>query len=364
MIGLAYVILGFTFIQMLVALVNLLARQKLNHREGTFNGLVSVLIPARNEEHNIEMLLGDLQNQHYKNIEIIVFDDESTDRTAEIVQRSSALDDRIKLLHSGGLPEGWLGKNHACHSLAEIARGDYLLFLDADVRIKNDSIPNAVSFSQKHELGLLSVFPKQIMHTPGEWCIVPVMNYILLSLLPLILVMRSKNPSLVAANGQFMLFERKTYKATLPHAKMRSHRVEDIEIARYYKQQKIRIACIAGGAAITCRMYSGFRDAMNGFSKNVIMFFGNSFLLAALFWLITTFGIVPIVFALPVRIVIIYLLTFLVTRILISFISEQSILKNLFYLLPQQCFLGLIIYKAIIYQFKKQHHWKGRNISV
>ncbi len=364
MIYLAYFIFGFAFAQLLVAHVNLVFRPNFTKSKPDFNALVSILIPARNEEKNIGNLLKDLQNQDYQNIEIIVFNDLSTDKTAEIVSEYSNLDSRIKLINSSGLPNGWLGKNYACHNLSHHAKGAYFLFLDADVQICKDIVINTIGMAKKHNLGLLSIFPKQIMITKGEQISVPVMNYILLSLLPLILVRKLKFPSLAAANGQFMLFESAKYLEYLPHEKMKANKVEDIEIARFYKQNNIKIAVLTGNDTITCRMYNSFSDAANGFSKNVVNFFGNSFAMATIFWIITTFGFLVVLFNLSTNTFIFYILISLITRILISVISRQNILQNIIFIIPQQFAMGLFIYKAIINKFKKQHQWKGRNISL
>jgi glycosyltransferase involved in cell wall biosynthesis len=363
MIYLAYFILNFSVIQWLVALVNLIFRQSLTRESNSFNGLISVLIPARNEERNIGCLLTDLQNQYYQNIEILVFNDLSTDKTKEIVLEKSNVDKRIKLINSNGLPDGWLGKNHACHSLSKQAKGAYYLFLDADVRIQKNIIISAVSYSEKYKLGLLSIFPRQIMITIGERITVPNMNYILLSLLPLILVRTLKFPSLAAENGQFMLFNSANYLETSPHEKKKTSKVEDIEIARYFKQNHIPIACLTGNNWITCRMYEGFNDAVHGFSKNIFAYFGNSFVLALIFWLTTTIGCLIVSFWLSSTLLMIYLSIILVTRIFISILSRQKIAWNLILLVPQQLTLGWLIYKALINISNKQYQWKGRQIS-
>jgi len=363
MIFLAYFVFAFAVIQLLVALANLLFRQKFSGVKANYNGLVSVLIPARNEEKNIANILNDLQNQDYQNIEIIVFNDQSTDKTEEIVAEFSRNDSRIKLINSNGLPEGWLGKNYACYSLSKHAKGDFLLFLDADVRISNDIIINTIGHSIKHNLGLLSIFPKQIMMTLGERIAVPNMNFILLSLLPLILVRKSKYASLSGANGQFMLFNSTNYFDTNPHELMKADKVEDIEIARYFKNMNIPIVCLTGNNTIKCRMYEGFSEAVNGFSKNVINFFGKSFIVATLFCLITTFGFIPALASFNHNVFIFYLITIIATRVFISIVSRQNILLNLMLAIPQQITMGIFIYKAFINTIKKQYQWKGRNIS-
>lgn len=212
----AYIIIAFTTIQLLVVLFNYLFKQKLK-KTSKSNKLVSVLIPARNEEKNISKLIADLLFQDYTYIEILVFDDQSTDRTPEIVKMQAKNHDNIHLISSQGLPPRWLGKNFACHSLSQQAKGDYLLFLDADVRVKNNVIGQTIYYAEKHKLSLVSVFPKQIMKNNGEYATVPIINYILLTLLPLILVRKVSLPSLAAANGQYMFFDGNDYRNTLPH---------------------------------------------------------------------------------------------------------------------------------------------------
>lgn len=361
---LAYIIFGFALAQLAVALVNTVFRSVLtSDRTPASLPLISVLIPARNEEKRIGNLLDDLINQDYSNLEIIVFNDQSTDNTEHIIQQYINRDDRIRLIHSEGLPDCWLGKNYACHSLSQLARGEYFLFLDADVRVGKRLITNSLSYLQRNKLSLLSIFPHQTMVTPGEKATVPAMNYILLTLLPLVLVRTSKYPSLSAANGQFMMFDASSYKFVWPHNLFKNNKVEDIAIARHYKSLGQKVACLVGDNSIQCRMYNGFNEAINGFSKNVTAFFGNSFLVAILFWAFTTLGIAGIGWILPTIYTFIYLAVIITTRIFVSIVSKQSWLENLVYLIPQQISLGILIYKAFINQFKTGYTWKGRKIS-
>ena len=360
---LAWIIFIFTILQLLTALTNLLFERNLAESDEVSQELVSVLIPARNEEKNIDNILNDLINQDYGNIEIIVFNDQSEDNTSQIVNRFVQSDKRISLIDSTGLPEGWLGKNYACHILSGDAKGEYLLFLDADVRVGNKLINNVVEFSKKHTTGLISIFPKQIIKSFGERITVPNMNFILVSLLPLILVRKMKFPSLAAANGQFMFFRREIYDSMAPHKMMKSNRIEDISIARTFKKNSVRVTCLLGDDSISCRMYHGFSDAVNGFSKNVIAFFGNSFLLASLFWLITTFGFLFILFCLSKVIFILYVIAYLLIRIIITIASRQNLFYNLLFIIPLQVSLGIFIYKAYINKHFRKFQWKGRNID-
>ncbi|WP_297097273.1 glycosyltransferase family 2 protein [uncultured Draconibacterium sp.] len=363
MIIAAWIIFIFTAIQFGVVLLNAIFRQPLPPCPNDFNPLVSILIPARNEEQNIGRLLTDIQQQEWQNFEVLVFNDQSTDKTAEIVELFSKTDQRFQLLNSDGLPDGWLGKNYGCYQLAQKAKGTYFLFLDADVRISGTIIAGTIAKVQQHQLGLLSIFPKQMMRSWGEYLTVPNMNFILLSLLPLVFVRLLPFSSMAAANGQFMLFDAKTYRERQPHQTFRDNKVEDISIAQSFKKDKIRIACLAGNPSISCRMYSSFSDAVNGFSKNVIMFFGNSGILAVLFWLITTLGFIPVLIALPKAVVLAYFLMLLTIRVLISIVSYQNPLKTLLLAIPQQVVLGIFIIKAFLNKSKKAYQWKGRTIS-
>lgn len=355
MIILVYIILVFTLIQFVTVGVNLIFRQKLKYTDNEFNPLISVLIPARNEEDNIYYIIEDLQNQLYKRIEIIVFDDNSTDKTAQIVSEKIKTDKRITLLQSNDLPNKWLGKNWACHNLAKNAKGDYFLFLDADVRLKQNAIEKTTKFIKKYRLSLMSVFPKQVMKTAGEKLTVPLMHYILLTLLPLILVRISPFKSHSAANGQFMFFQSTIYKKYLPHKLFKDEKVEDIKISRFYKAKKERIACIAGYEEITCRMYSGFKEAVDGFSKNIVMFFGNFYIVSFLFWLITTLGWLPVLLYAK-QLFIIYIIIYVLITIFSSIIANQNIFENLILLIPHKFVMLLILVKSL----NKKKEWKGR----
>lgn len=363
MTAVAYIILVFTVIQMLIALVNLVIETNLPESDKFSGSLVSVLIPARNEEKNINNLLSDLRNQEYKDIEIIVFNDQSEDRTAEIVKQYSDHDARISLINSPGLPEGWLGKNYACHSLSLKASGRYLLFLDADVRISDNAIGRAVQFAEQKNINLISIFPMQDIKTCGERITVPNMNYILVSLLPLVLVRKLRFQSLAAANGQFMFFSEREYRQLMPHQKMKKQKVEDILIARYYKRKGLNAACLLGDKSTTCRMYRGFSDAVKGFSKNVTEFFGGSFVTATLFWLVTTFGFLPVYLYLPAVFFILYIASYILTRVFVSAASRQNIFYNIIFIIPLQFSLAVFIFEAFASKYFKKFQWKGRNID-
>ena len=130
----------------------------------------------------------------------------------------------------------------------------------------------------------------------------------------------------------------------------------------FYKTQKIKIACLASEKSVSCRMYNGFGEAVHGFSKNVTQFFGNSFTIGILFWLVTTVGFIPVLLSYDLNFAGLYLLFVLLTRIFVSKASNQNIVINLVYLIPQQLSLFLFLSKALFNRFQNHYEWKGRKI--
>ncbi len=363
MIYIAFIIFAFTGLQFLIALLNFVFRADYSKSKTSTNGLVSVIIPVRNESKNIENILNDLSSQSYKNLEIIIVDDDSEDNTSEIVLEQSHSDKRIQLIASGLTDERWLGKNHACFRGANQAKGKYLLFLDADVRLDQEAIASVLGYLEKSHTVFLSVFPKQILSNKEVKEIVPLMNYILLSLLPLFLVRYSKFSSLSAANGQLMLFETEVYRAFEPHKKFRNEKVEDIHIARFLKKKRFKIACLTGNDDISCKMYDNQEEAMEGFSKNIVGFFGNSFSAAIIFWFVSLTGILWIVFLLPWIYTILYITLTIGIRTYISLASKQSIRENISMHFVQILNLGWLIAISLKHKINKSYQWKGRNIG-
>ena len=188
MIWIGYIVIVFLVLLFSVSLANLISKPVLSPIQPVTAPLVSILIPARNEAKNIATLLQTIINQKYQDIEIIVCDDQSEDETVTIVSDMIKTDKRIRIIHTAALPDGWLGKNHACYLLANEAKGEYLCFLDADVSLQPKFINSVIAYMQHRSLSLLSLFPEQKMLSVGEKLTVPIMFRVLLSLLPLRLV--------------------------------------------------------------------------------------------------------------------------------------------------------------------------------
>ncbi len=234
---------------------------------------VSVGVPARDEERVIGACLESLLAQEGIDLEIRVLDDGSTDRTAAIVREIAARDGRVRLMEGLPLPEGWKGKPHACHQLGEAATGEWLLFVDADVRLGSGAIAAAVAQGEATGADLLSVFPEQVCGSLSEKVLMPTLGFILLVFLPLRFLDRP-DPRIAAANGQFMLFRREAYLAIGGHAAVKGEMVEDIVLARRIKQAGKRLAIADGTGRVFCRMYTNLGEIWLGFSKNLYPAFG------------------------------------------------------------------------------------------
>lgn len=357
----AWIIVVFALMRLIVASLNYLTRPYLRDYPLSSQPFVSILIPARNEEKNLPVLLESLIKQDYTNYELIVYDDHSEDGTSQILEQYSEKDRRINWMRGEQqIPAGWTGKNHACHQLGKKAGGDILLFLDADVVVSTDMLKKAMGTFRNYKLSLLSIFPHQLLESRGEWLTVPLMNWILLSLLPLVLVRKSPKSSLAAANGQFMMFDARVYKAHLWHKQVSQNLVEDITISRMMKKTGYNTATLLGKNDVMCRMYSSWREAVNGFARNVLEFFGGNPLVAIGYVVLTFSGVVIIPLSLGMEWFGFYILLVLLIRIFISLASMQSVWKNIRLHLLQMASFLYIVAKGIKVKSTGRYQWKGR----
>lgn len=230
--------------------------------------LVSVIVPARNEEGNIAACVRSLLAQEYPNLEVIVLDDRSTDRTGAILAGLVATDPRLTVLAGAPLPEGWVGKCWAVHQAAQRARGDWLLFTDADTVHGPATVGSVVRFAQERGADLLSLGTGQRLETFWEKALLPwILALIVLGGGSVAEVNDPRSP-VAKANGQFLLFRAAAYRALGGHAAVRDQLVEDFELARLVKRSGYRLLLADGRHLVTTRMYRGLREIWEGFSKN------------------------------------------------------------------------------------------------
>ncbi|MDP4002044.1 glycosyltransferase family 2 protein [Methylobacterium sp. NEAU K] len=229
-------------------------------------GLVSILIPARNEADNIDGTVRAALASIAVPVEVIVGDDHSTDDTARIVRAIG--DPRLRIVPVPPLPEGWTGKNHACAHIAGLARGRHLMFIDADVRLEPDAAAALAAQARRTGAALISGVPRQRTETLGELLTVPMIDFLLVGYLPVPLMRRRLDPALGAACGQLILIEAASYAAIGGHGAIRAFLHDGVRLPRLLRAAGYRTDLVAGAGLATCRMYHGFAQAWAGFSKN------------------------------------------------------------------------------------------------
>jgi len=359
---LIYLIFFFLILRFTVTLFNFISNPKLTKSAKKYNDLVSILIPARNEERNILDLLESIRNQDYTNYEVIILDDHSSDQTYHICSDYADQHKQFKVIRGEVLPVDWLGKNFACWQLAAVSKGRYLIFLDADEIIAEGLINSSIHRMKSNRLSLLSIFTDQLMYTWGERVVVPLMHFLLLNLLPLRLVRLSANPSFSAASGQFMMFDAENYKLNQWHEQVQLKVVEDIEIMRLMKIKGNKAEALLANGYIHCRMYRSLNEAIDGFSKNVFAGFNYNVLGLFFYLLLVVLGPMAIAYFLGIELVLFALSLIILSRIMISLLSGQSVWRNIVLHPLQLLFLVFISVQSVKKYFTKTILWKGRTI--
>ena len=232
--------------------------------------VVSIIIPARNEEASLAACLESLVAQTGIGYEIIVVDDESTDRTADIAKSFAG----VKLIPAGPLPDNWTGKNNAMSAGAKAANttAKWLLFTDADTIHAPGSLARAVAEAEQHGAALLSYSPAQEVHCFWEKAVMPVIFAELATTYPPQAVNDPASP-IAAANGQYLMISREAYDAVGGHTTIAADLLEDVALARLLKRSGRKIFFRYGGDAVRTRMYRTFAQLREGWTKNLALLF-------------------------------------------------------------------------------------------
>lgn len=339
---------------------------------------VSVLVPARNETHNIQACMTSLLKQDHQNYEVIALNDDSTDDTGAILDQLAAQDSRLQVIHNHQpLPAGWNGKSRACQTLANAARGEWLLFVDADTRHKPHSICSGVEQALGLQVALFSVIPRQIIGSWGERLFLPAAFTLVYSFTVLwrIYLPPSSRFGTAAAIGQYLMVRRDAYFASGGHGAIRDKILDDQGLAVLFRRCGYRSA-LTDADFVTCRMYRGFRDMALGFSKNafanlngsifVCLVFVAAILLLFFLPLITTIaGVMSTANAnsasMPWPGWIAVALTILIFG-LVNLRIGQPWWTGLLY--PIQLLVGIgILLNSIRWRYASRSQWKGRTLK-
>src|SRR6266481_450669 len=330
-------------------------------------GTVSAIIPARNEEPVIAACIESLARQPEIS-EIVVVDDQSTDGTARVVRDLIGKYPRLRLLQTDRLPDGWVGKNHALWTGVQQAKGDWLLFTDADAEHEPGSVARGLQIAQEREAALVSFSPEQVTENWYEKALIP---YIYLRLAKFFSYDAVNDPKskAAAANGQFLMIRRDVYDAIGGHAGVAGEVLEDVAIAMRVKAAGHRIWFDSGKGIVRVRMYRSFDDRWQGWEKTLYRLIGGTpwGLLRELESTLPWIPFLLIVLGLKYP--------FLIFLGVLLFIARQTgygleLVRNrypfsfIFYYVP-----GVALYAAVLWASYRSHVngrivWKGREYAI
>lgn len=229
---------------------------------------ISVLIPARDEEQNIAAAIKSVLANGDVDFELLIGDDHSSDRTAEIIRGYQLADSRVGLLPIPPLPSGWNGKQHACWQLAGHAQKSLLLFIDADVRLEQDALSRVIALFQEHDAVLWSGVPRQITLSWMERMLIPLIHFVLLGYLPLQRMRASTSPAYSAGCGQLMVAARAAYFDCGGHAAVGTSMHDGLKLTATFRHAGYKTDLFDATPIATCRMYSTAAQVWEGLAKN------------------------------------------------------------------------------------------------
>ena len=247
--------------------------------------LVSVLIPCRNEEEHIASCLDSFLAQNYCNLEILILDDHSNDDSAIILANYENKYENLTILKGKELPEGWTGKNWACHQLYEHSQGEILLYCDADTKADSSLIKNAISELELKRLGFLTIFPQRNMINLFDRAVWSFTSWVIASWIPLWLAYKTRIRFFAVGFGQFLMLRRSAYEAVGGYDSLRNRSLDDFEIARRIQLAGIDWRVYRSIGRLTTESYKSTKETVDGYGKSIFPALGANGLVLVVAWL-------------------------------------------------------------------------------
>lgn len=322
---------------------------------------VSILVPLRNEAENVEGVMHSLIAQEWlDDFEIIALDDASSDMTLTLLNDISA--PNLTVINGANLPQGWLGKNFACHQLASHAQGDYLVFVDADVRLSPVAVASSIQSMKKWRWDFISPYPRQIAVSFLERLTQPLLQWSWFASLPLRLSELLQIPSMVVANGQFLVLDRRAYFESGGHETIKSEVLDDLELGRSMVRKGFRGGVAEASKVAECRMYTTSRELIAGYTKSQWRAFGNPVGALLAITILTLLSIVPFILGLAGNISgwLAYF-TVALARLFVGIKTRSVISSSLLHPLSSALWIYLIIL-SWVRKSRGQLSWRGRRI--
>lgn len=272
-----FVMLGVLLVFFLINISNWIELQPLHSYQVTnHQPHVSILIPMRNEETNIDTCLQSMVRQTYKQLEIIILNDRSTDNTLAKLEQWQQQYPILQIKNGSNIPNGWNGKHWACHQLSQYATGEIFLFFDADVTLSPYAVQYLVNAMTEMRADFISAYPRQIVKSVGEKLTVPFLCWSLFTFFPLALAKRIKSPKFATAVGQCLMFQRDAYHQVGGFERVKDTLIDDFALAKNISRAKLTGRVVLGNPYIQCRMYSSFKTGHDGMSRSMFAAFENN----------------------------------------------------------------------------------------
>jgi len=341
---------------------------KVSTHRNTHNPSVSVIIPARNEEHTLPNLLNSLSGQLSSEDEVIVVDDNSEDRTKAVAEKSA-----VKVLESLPIPEGWIGKTWACHQGARMASGEILVFLDADTVLEKNGLKNIIETYVEKD-GVLSIQPYHKMRNLYEQ-LSAFFNIVMLAGIGAFTVLGSRIKPL-GLFGPVVAMKRQFYLNSGGHDKVKGEILEDVAFGSDLQKKGVEIHCLGGKSTISFRMYpNGIRELINGWSKGFAMGAAKTplpLLILIIAWISgslgTTRSLIEVIVATNnVQIAIwgsLYILYAAQIYWILVRVGNFKFYTALFYPIPMAFFVVVFTYSFVRIFLFRSVKWKGREINL
>ncbi len=262
-------IILFLFAMLLIAVINMRNTRNLSDcKRISHFPRISVLVPARNEEDNIGPCVKSLLAQDYPDFQVIVLNDNSTDRTEEILQTLARSNSKLKVIHGRNLPPDWLGKHWACHQLYREADGDLLVFADADTVHTPGTLRCTAAALQEEKADMLSIIPRHILGTWSEKLVMPYFALGVFAVVPLPKRLRPKK-TFISSSGKLLAFRRQAYETCGGFEAIRMNVLDDLELPQRVLACGLRYRVFDGTNNVSTRMYRNCRELFEGLTKNM-----------------------------------------------------------------------------------------------
>jgi cellulose synthase/poly-beta-1,6-N-acetylglucosamine synthase-like glycosyltransferase len=353
-------LLTLSILIFIISLINFVTI-RIPKRDEEVKKSVTVLAPMRNEAENVPEFISALSSQMgVKNLNFVIINDGSSDKTAELLASVIGGDSRFSVISSPTQRDGWLGKVSALQTGYEAARGEFIITLDADVRLQPNALMRAITQLERLKLDFLSPYPRQIAQTFTEKLIQPLLHWSWMSTVILRLAEKFPRRSTAVANGQFFVVRKSALDAINGFESVNTKILDDIELARSLISAGFRGVVTEGSGIASTRMYSSFDEIRQGYGKSLWKAFGGPIGTAIAIAFLFLTGILPILMILNGYLIgwLIYL--YMVFSREISAIRSRS---NPLFAFLHPLSSALLIY-LIIYSWRNRGtiQWKGRTV--